>query len=79
MSKYFPHLPIAQTDFSLSCQNDTKVQEMNNDPLRYKGYWKVRPVVCLLQTGEVSCFSNINWYNTIRLLCKEMHFEVVLR
>lgn len=54
MSKFFPHFPIATTDFGLSCQNETKVQEMNKDPLRYRGYWKVRPVVCLLQSGEVS-------------------------
>lgn len=52
LSKFFPYFPVAPTDFSLSCQNENKVHEMNRDPLRYKGYWKVRPVVCLLQSGE---------------------------
>ncbi|XP_054709123.1 monoglyceride lipase-like [Uloborus diversus] len=52
LSKYLPHFPIAFTDFSLACQNAQKVSQMDADPLMFHGYWKVRPVNCLLQSGE---------------------------
>ncbi|KFM62829.1 Monoglyceride lipase, partial [Stegodyphus mimosarum] len=52
LNKFMPHFPVAVSDFGLSCQNEKKVEEMKNDPLRHHGYWKMRPVMCLLESGQ---------------------------
>jgi len=48
LNKLAPTFPIVATDFKLCCRDDERIEFMKNDPLRYKGWWRVGPILNLL-------------------------------
>ncbi|XP_015930038.1 monoglyceride lipase [Parasteatoda tepidariorum] len=52
INKFFPHFPLIRCDYALISQNKKNVEVMQNDPMRFKSYWQVRPILALIEGAE---------------------------